>query len=154
MEGWGLWRNAFLSVPQGPFSCTLSLPRRGARHTTIMDDVRVALCKHHVEHPKLTQAQHVNYLQTNSQLRFRQAAVSYALKRKANIVQISKHSNSSDRCHQHEVKFRSMGSALLAWLNACQDHTNLCVDFVVSMQSRFCLSRSWDELFQFFNRWP
>jgi hypothetical protein len=39
------------------------MPLQGANHTTLTDIIRIALCKHHTENPKLTQKELVIWLQ-------------------------------------------------------------------------------------------
>jgi hypothetical protein len=39
------------------------MPLQGAKHTTMTDTIRIALCKHHTENPKLMQKEVVIWLQ-------------------------------------------------------------------------------------------
>jgi hypothetical protein len=39
------------------------MPLQGAKHTSMTDTIRIALCKHHTKYPKLTQKEFVIWLQ-------------------------------------------------------------------------------------------
>ena len=129
------------------------MPLRGARHTTMTDDVHVAVCKHHTENPALNQAQLVNWLQDNYQLRVSQATVYNTVKRKADLLRLSEGSNMSAK-RQRAVKYPLMESALLAWFTAHQDRINFSGDLVREHAERI-LDRlhPGHESFQFSNGW-
>jgi hypothetical protein len=39
------------------------MPLQGAKHTTMTDTIRIALCKHRIENPTLTQKELIIWLQ-------------------------------------------------------------------------------------------
>ncbi|KAG5463511.1 MAG: hypothetical protein BJ554DRAFT_6824 [Olpidium bornovanus] len=89
------------------------MPRSGARHTTVSDKVRIALCAHKKKHPSLTQNELKEWLPVRHLLQR-----SHELLPKANGVNLSGK-------RRRTVKHPQMEQALAEWFMANQDQVNM-----------------------------
>lgn len=129
------------------------MPRKGAKHTTMSDDIRICLCRHHTQNPELTQTDLVRWVYDSYGLKVTQATVSNTLKRKSELLGRTSETNLSAK-RQRSVRYPLMESALVDWFKANQERVNLSGDLIREHAERI-LDRLYPDHdpFMFSNGW-
>jgi hypothetical protein len=129
------------------------MPQRGVRHTTMTDQVRVALCQYKNNNPKVTQKELGAWLEKEHNTKVAQSTISGTLKRSAELLQMTVNVNLSQK-RQRTVKYPRMEEALVEWFHANQDRVNMSGDLLKESAKKI-LDRLYPShaAFQFSNGW-
>ena len=129
------------------------MPQRGVQHTTMTDEVRIALCQYKKDNPKVRQKVLVAWLEKEHNTKVAQSTISGTLKRSAELLHMTNNINLSQK-RQHTVKYPEMEEALAEWFHANQDRVNMSGDLLKESAKKI-LDRLYPvhATFEFSNGW-
>jgi hypothetical protein len=129
------------------------MPQRGVQHTTMTDQVRVALCQYKKDNPKVTQKELGAWLEKEHNTKVAQSTISGTLKRSTELLHMTDNVNLSQK-RQRIVKYPQMEETLAEWFHANQDRVNMSGDLLKESAKKI-LDRLYPDhaAFAFSNGW-
>ncbi|CEG48978.1 DNA-binding centromere protein B (CENP-B) [Plasmopara halstedii] len=119
---------------------------RGAKHTTMSDKIRIALCQHKEKNPKLTHEELIKWIEENHQITVSGSTITNTLKRSVELLDNFEDAN-LDTKRQRTVRYPNMESALFEWLTTYQDQVNMSGDLLKKTVAHFLDRTPWNSLF-------
>jgi hypothetical protein len=120
--GWNLREGCFsINTPTHTriFTCPQqpTMPKKGEKYMTMMDEVRIALCNHKKRNPTLSQAELQCWFKSKHNIDVSQLTISQTLKRSAELLRLDEDPNIQSKC-QRIVKFPMMEETFAKWILA------------------------------------
>ena len=129
------------------------MTQRGIQHTTMTDEIRIALCQYKRDNHKVTQKEPRAWLLEKHNTKVADSTISATLKRSAQLLKMADNVNLSQK-RQRKVKYPEMEEALAEWFHANQDRVNMSGD-LLKESARKILDRLHPDhaTFEFSNGW-
>ena len=105
------------------------MSQRSVQHTTMTDEVRIALCRYKRDNHKLTQKELAAWLEKERNKKVTQSTISGNLTRSAELLQMADNANLSKK-RQRTLKYPLMKEALAEWFHVDQDRVKMSGDLL------------------------
>ena len=127
------------------------MTQRGIQHTTMTDEIRIALCQYKRDNHEVTQKELRAWLLEKHNTKVADSTISATLKRSAHMLKMAYNVNLSQK-RQRKVKYPKMEEA--EWFHANQDRVNMSGD-LLKESARRILGRLHPDhaTFEFINGW-
>ena len=105
------------------------MTQRGIQHTTMTDEIRIALCLYKRDNHEVTQKELRAWLLEKHNTKVAQSTISATFKRSAQLLKMADNVNLSQK-RQRKVKYPEMEEALAEWFHANQDRGDMSCDLL------------------------